>query len=61
MGHETDVLEDAQVLGDGGPADRQLRSELADRARSRAEKLEDLSPRRIAEGVERMSVSIHLP
>jgi hypothetical protein len=49
------------VLGDGWPADRQLRSELSDRARSRAEKLEDLPPRRVAEGVERMSVSIHLP
>jgi hypothetical protein len=49
------------VLGDGRPADRQLRGELADRPGARAEKLEDLSPCRIAEGVERMSVSNHLP
>jgi hypothetical protein len=61
MGDETDVLEDAQVLRDGGPAHRQIGGEVPDRPRAGAKELEDLSPRRVAERVERMSVSTHLP
>jgi hypothetical protein len=61
MGHETDVLEDAQMLRDGGPAHGQVRRELSDRARARAEQLEDLPACRVAERVEWMSVSNHLP
>jgi hypothetical protein len=49
------------MLRDGRPAYRELVGELSDRPRSAAEKLEDLPPCRIAERVERMSVSMHLP
>jgi len=58
---EADVLEDAEVLRDGRPADRKPGSELANGSRPRAEELEDLPPRRVAQRVERMVVSIHLP
>jgi hypothetical protein len=58
---ETDVLEDAKVLRDGRPADRESGRQLADGAWPGAEQLEDLPPRRVAERVERMSVSYHLP
>jgi hypothetical protein len=61
MRDEARVLEDAQVLGDRRPAHGQLRRELADRPRPPAQQLEDLPPRRIAERVERMTVSLHLP
>ena len=61
MRDETDALEDAQVLRNRGPADRKAGCEVADRSRPRAKELEDLSPCRIAERVERVSVSIHLP
>ena len=43
------VLEHLQVLRDGRPADGQLAGELADRARSLAQVLEDRPPGRIAE------------
>ena len=58
---EARVLEHAQVLRDGRPADRQSVGELADRARPRLQRLEDASPCRVAEGVEDYSVSRHLP
>jgi hypothetical protein len=61
MRDETDPLEDAQMLRDRRPADRKLGCEVADRSRPRAEELEDLPARRIAECVERMFVSLHLP
>src|SRR5215831_15901762 len=38
---EPGLLQDAQVLRDRGPADRQLVGDLADRAGARAELLED--------------------
>ena len=59
--HQADLLEDAQMLRDGRPAHGKPSSELADGARTGAEELEDLAPRRVAERVERMSVSNHLP
>jgi hypothetical protein len=49
------------MLRDRRPADRKLGCEVADRSRPRAEELEDLPARRIAECVERMFVSLHLP
>jgi hypothetical protein len=61
MGDEARVLEDAEMLGDGGTAHRDLRGELADRPGAAAEELEDQPASRVAEGVERMSVSLHLP
>jgi hypothetical protein len=48
MGDETGLLEDAQMLRDGGPADRKVGSELADGPRSVAEELEDLPARPVA-------------
>src|SRR4029079_14786914 len=61
MRDEADVLENPQVLRDLGPAHRQIGSEVADRPRSRLELLEEVSSRRVAQRVERMSVSNHLP
>jgi hypothetical protein len=61
MADEADVLEDAQMLRDRGPADREPCRKLSHRARAGAKELEDLPPRRVAECVQRMSVSNHLP
>jgi hypothetical protein len=61
MSDEAGFLEDAQVLRDGGPRHGEPGRELADRPRAGPEELEDLPPRRVAERVERMSVSLHLP
>jgi hypothetical protein len=61
MGDEPGLLEDAQVLRDGRAAHRKIAGEVADRPRPRAQQLEDLPPGRIAQRVERMSVSFHLP
>ena len=58
---EADVLEDTQVLRDGRPADGKARRELAYGPWSRTQQLEDLPPGRVAERVEGMSVSLHLP
>ena len=58
---EPGVLQHSQMLGHGGPAHGKLGCELADGARPRAQALEDLPPRRVAERVERVPVSIHLP
>jgi hypothetical protein len=61
MRDETDSLEDAQVLRDRRSADRKPGCEVAHRSRPRAEELEDLPACRIAERVEGMCVSLHLP
>jgi hypothetical protein len=61
MGNEAGFLEDTQVLGDGWPAHGELRCEFAHRAGATPQELEDLPSRRIAERVERVSVSLHLP
>jgi hypothetical protein len=61
MGHETGILEDAQMLRHGRPADGKLRCELRNRSGPALQELEDLTPGWIAERVERMSVSVHLP
>jgi hypothetical protein len=58
---ETDVLEDAQVLRDRGPAHGQRGGELSDGPWAAAEELEHLPPGAVTERVERMSVSVHLP
>ena len=58
---EARVLQDSEMLGDGGTAHRKLGGELADGARPRAQELEDLPASRVAERVERVSVSLHLP
>src|ERR671935_1945291 len=51
--HEPRLLEDAQMLRDRGPADRQLRRNLAHRERLRPQALEDLSARRVTERIHR--------
>jgi hypothetical protein len=61
MRDETDALEDAQMLRDRGPTHREPECQVADRSRPRAKELEDPAPCRIAERVEGMSVSLHLP
>ncbi|KMO42084.1 hypothetical protein VQ02_03980 [Methylobacterium variabile] len=53
LDHQTSLFEDAQVLGDGGPSDRHSVGELADRAGTACETLEDLPPSRIAERCDR--------
>jgi len=58
---EAGALQHAQVLRDGGSTHGELGCELAHRPGAGTEELEDLPPRRIAERVERMSVSLHLP
>ena len=57
---EAGVPQDAQVLRDGRSAHGKLGCELTHRPGAAAKELEDLPPRRIAERVERMSVSLHL-
>jgi hypothetical protein len=61
MRDEADVLENAQVLRDRGPAHGQIGSEIADRPRPRLELLEDVTSRGVAQRIERVSVSNHLP
>ena len=61
MGDEPGILEDTQVLGDGGTAYRKVACELADLTRTGAQELEDVPSRRVAERIQRMSVSRHLP
>src|SRR5580700_5830577 len=58
--HESGVLQDLEVLGDGGPADRQQRGEVDDGGGPLSELLEDGPPGRIAQGAEGRRVSIHL-
>lgn len=59
-GHEVRVLQDLQVLRDGGTADRQLARELADGAGAIGEPLEDRPPRWVGERGEPLrSVSQH--
>jgi hypothetical protein len=52
VGDEPRVLEQLQMPGDRGAADRQLVRELSDRPVAGAEQLDDRPPVRIAEGVE---------
>ena len=61
MGDETCVLEDAKMLRHGGSAHGKSRRKVADRSRAGPEQLEDLSSRRVAQCVERVTVSNHLP
>ncbi len=61
MGDEPGLLEDAQVLGDRGAAHGQIAGEVSDRARPRPQQLEDLPPGRVAQRVEGVCVSNHLP
>src|SRR5262247_2857937 len=49
---EAGLLQRAQVLGDGRPADRQFAGELPDRARPAGQPLEDGPPGRVAEDTE---------
>jgi hypothetical protein len=49
IAHETRVLEDLQVLGNGRPAHRELESDLPDGARSSGDPSEDGAPGWIAE------------
>ena len=58
---EADLLEDAQVLRDRGPADGQGCSEFPHGPWPVPQKLEHLPAGAVAERVERMSVSDHLP
>src|SRR5580700_5392425 len=58
--HQSGVLQDFEVLGDGGPADRQQRGEVDDGGGPLSELLEDGPPGRIAQGAEGRRVSIHL-
>ena len=51
LGHEPRLLQHAQVLRDGGPADRQLVRDLADRSRAVAQLLEDRPAGRVAQRV----------
>jgi hypothetical protein len=61
MRDEARILEDAEMLRDRGAAHRDLRGEVAHGLRAAAEELEDQPASRVAEGVERVSVSFHLP
>ena len=61
VGDKTRQLEDPQVLGHGWPAHGELRGELPDRSGSALQQLEDMPARGIAERVQRMTVSSHLP
>jgi hypothetical protein len=58
---EAGALEDAEMLGDRGPADRQPGCQVADGSWPAAEEFEHLPPRGVAECVQRMTVSDHLP
>ncbi len=58
--HQPRPLQDLQVLGDGGPTDRELTGEFANGLRTVGQPLEDRAPRLItqcAPGIE--SVIIH--
>jgi hypothetical protein len=56
IGHEARVLQHLEVLGHGGPADRELPSELPDRPWTLREELEDRTPHRFAESVKRFDL-----
>src|SRR6266566_1302950 len=62
VGDEPRLLEHSQVLGYGGPADRQLPGELADGLGPAGKRLEDRAPGWITEcGECPISVSLHEP
>ena len=50
VGDETGLFEDFEMLGNSRPADRQVGSQGADRARARGESFEDLAAGRIGQG-----------
>jgi hypothetical protein len=52
VGDQAGVLEQPQVSGDGGAADRELVGELTDRPIAGAEQLDDRPSVRVTEGVE---------
>ncbi len=49
------------MLGDGRPADGKIGSQVADRAWSSLQRLEDLTPSPVTKRVQDKSVRIHLP
>ena len=51
--HQAGVLQDLEVLADGGPADRQLAGQFADGAGTVPQALQDAAPGGIAECIER--------
>jgi len=51
---EAGLLEQFQMLGDGGPSDRQAFGDTADRQRTSGEAFDDAPSRRIAENIKRM-------
>src|SRR6185312_1539087 len=53
VGHEAGLLEHPQMLRDGRTADREPAGQLAHGPRTLGEKLEDLTPGRVPESVER--------
>ena len=61
IGDQAGVLEDFQVLRDGGPAHRQALRQLAHRRRPAGEAFKYLAPGRVGQGGEDFSVSHDLP
>lgn len=62
VGDQACLLEHPQVLGDRGPADRELTGDLADGLGAPGEALEDGPPGRVPESRNRLrSVSLHEP
>src|SRR5439155_22197956 len=59
--HQARLLQDLEVLGDGGTADGDVGGNLTHRPRPASEQLEDRPPGGIAERVQRLPVSLHLP
>jgi hypothetical protein len=61
MADEARILEDAEVLRHGRPAHRESGRELSHGPLPASKELEDLAARRVAECIQGMSVSNHLP
>jgi hypothetical protein len=60
VGHEAGVFQDAEMLGNGGPAHRKCAGQLADRLGPAAQPPEDRTARAVAQRIElRMIVSNH--
>lgn len=59
--HQPRIFQNAEMLGDGGPADGEFAGQLAHRPRAVEEPLEDRPPGRITQGIQllRMLVSNH--
>jgi hypothetical protein len=52
VSHQSGALEDGEVLGHRGPADRHVRGQLGDRGRPLADEFEDRPPRLLGERVQ---------